>query len=406
MGRPMYGQVVVGPPGSGKTTYCNGLQQYMRILGRNAWVINLDPANERISALQPPNLPAKTQPHKEDDRILPYETIFDVCEEVINITSVMKDTGLGPNGGLVYCMEYLETHVDEVVDLIQKRLASGPKSKNDPKNQRFSSTENSPDADSNYYLLLDLPGQVELYTHSTCVQNLLHKLMRVLDLRLAAVQLIDAHYCADASKFLSAALLGTTTLLRLELPTVSVLSKVDLLMGNHVGLNEEDNEGGGDDNHHALDFQLEYYTECHDLDRLLPFLDQSLKQETALGGVTDNEEDELAVADDVAYQTARRNRQSSKLQRKYNKLYQSLAEVVEDFGLLQFSTLDISNAASVGRVLAKVDKCNGYMFVQGTTMEADMFQCAVQQDSEYDALSEVKERLHQPRSINPGKSKN
>ena len=42
----LYGQVVAGPPGSGKTTYCTGMQEYLRLLGRNAWCINLDPANE------------------------------------------------------------------------------------------------------------------------------------------------------------------------------------------------------------------------------------------------------------------------------------------------------------------------------------------------------------------------
>ena len=41
-----YGQVIVGPPGSGKTTYCNGMQQYLRLIGRECFVVNLDPANE------------------------------------------------------------------------------------------------------------------------------------------------------------------------------------------------------------------------------------------------------------------------------------------------------------------------------------------------------------------------
>lgn len=40
-----FGQVVVGPPGSGKTTYCLGMHQYMKAIGRDAAVINLDPAN-------------------------------------------------------------------------------------------------------------------------------------------------------------------------------------------------------------------------------------------------------------------------------------------------------------------------------------------------------------------------
>jgi predicted PilT family ATPase len=28
-----FGQLVVGPPGSGKTTYCNGMQHYLTLSG-------------------------------------------------------------------------------------------------------------------------------------------------------------------------------------------------------------------------------------------------------------------------------------------------------------------------------------------------------------------------------------
>ena len=44
-----YGQVVLGPPGSGKTTYCCTLQNYFGIIGRDCIVVNLDPANDNIS---------------------------------------------------------------------------------------------------------------------------------------------------------------------------------------------------------------------------------------------------------------------------------------------------------------------------------------------------------------------
>ena len=323
--RPIYGQVVVGPPGCGKTTFCNGMQQYLRLLGRDAWVLNLDPANEGST-----------------ESPLPYETLFDVCSEVVNLSSVMEKLELGPNGGLIYCMEYLEEHVDVLVDRIRER-------------------------DSTPYLLLDFPGQVELYTHGTSVQMILQTLVKKLDLRLCAVHLVDAMFCGDATKFLSAALVSTTTMLRLELPAVNVLSKVDLLAGQ------------------SLPFQLDYYTECQDLSRLVPFLD----------GHADDDEEEDGIFDDPDYQRVRQRVRQSAFYRKHERLHEALAEVVEDFGLLSFVPLDISDAESVGRVLAKIDKCNGFVYTGTEGQQHDLFQCAVQSEttSQYESIADIQERL-------------
>ena len=41
-----FGQLVIGPPGSGKTTYCDGMAQFLRKLGRPVAIVNLDPAND------------------------------------------------------------------------------------------------------------------------------------------------------------------------------------------------------------------------------------------------------------------------------------------------------------------------------------------------------------------------
>ncbi|KAF8024643.1 hypothetical protein BT93_F1730 [Corymbia citriodora subsp. variegata] len=72
----VFGQVVIGPPGSGKTTYCNGMSQFLQFIGRKVAVINLDPAND----------------------MLPYECAVNI-EELIKLSDVMMEHSLGPNGG-------------------------------------------------------------------------------------------------------------------------------------------------------------------------------------------------------------------------------------------------------------------------------------------------------------------
>jgi len=350
----LYGQIVVGPPGAGKTTYCNGMQQYLRLIGRETLVVNLDPANELLSSSTQDSKcnPENVEVHKdnEEDKFLPYETILDVCEDVVNLSSVMEQLKLGPNGGLMYCMEYIEKHLDHIVKLIQERLPP-----------------------SGAYLLLDLPGQVELYTHCTCVQNIVTRLQKQLDLRLCAVQLVDAHYCTDATKFISAALLSTTSMLRLELPTINILSKIDLI--NQYG---------------TLPYNLDFFTECQDLNRLVSYIDV---------GTNDCEED-LAYADDTDYQAARARTKNSAFYKRHAKLHSQLCEVVEDFSLLKFLPLNISDAESVGRVVARIDKCNGYVFIASQNSDQsskgdvnDVFKCAMQMDNGwgYEQMTDVHE---------------
>lgn len=71
-----YGQLVVGPPGSGKSTYCSGMQQLLNALKRRHIVVNLDPMND----------------------LLPYECAIDVME-LVSGAEVMRSHNLGPNGG-------------------------------------------------------------------------------------------------------------------------------------------------------------------------------------------------------------------------------------------------------------------------------------------------------------------
>jgi len=190
------------------------------------------------------------------------------------------------------------------------------------------------------------------------------------------------------------------------LPAVSLLSKIDLLA-----------------NYGPLPFSLEFFTECQDLDRLIPYLQQqgnflSTDQEEEdydfqIGSSTDSKDfyGGNDYVDDPDYQRARNIKKSSPFFRKHERLHKAMAEVVGDFGLLSFLPLDISSAESVGRVLARIDKCNGYIFtnsnraaqVQGgsTGTTEDLFQCAVQSEpSSYECIADIQERLSVAREAN------
>ncbi|KAK7043884.1 hypothetical protein VNI00_008050 [Paramarasmius palmivorus] len=211
-----FGEVVCGSPGSGKSTYCYGKHQLFSALNRPITIVNLDPANENI----------------------PYPCAIDISS-LITLKDVMEEHGLGPNGGMLYCLEYLEVNYDWLEDRLK---------------------ELGPDA----YVLFDLPGQVELSTNHDSVKRIVQKLTKS-GFRLAAVHLCDAHYVTDASKYISVLLLSLRTMLHLELPHINVLSKVDLLK-----------------QYGELDFNLDFYTEVQDLSYLENALSASSPRFAAL----------------------------------------------------------------------------------------------------------------------------
>lgn len=65
----------------------------------------------------------------------------------------MDKHGLGPNGGLLYCMEYLEVNFD----WLERRLK---------------------ELGDNAYVLFDLPGQVELSTNHESIKRIVKRLTK------------------------------------------------------------------------------------------------------------------------------------------------------------------------------------------------------------------------------------
>ncbi|KAI9164401.1 hypothetical protein H9P43_008252 [Blastocladiella emersonii ATCC 22665] len=222
-----FGQVVIGPPGSGKTEYSHTMHRVLNELGRKTVVVNLDPANEHLS----------------------YECAVNLAD-LIRLEDAMDSFGLGPNGGIVYCMEYLLANVDWLLEQL------------------------APYRDD--YLIFDFPGQVELYSHHTAVKDLLHHLNKD-GHRLCVVQLVDAHHCTDVAKYISVVLFALQSMFQLELPQVNVLSKVDLTTA-----------------YGHLNRRLGYYADAQDLASLAEDLDRDprlrrfARLNHALGDVLDD----------------------------------------------------------------------------------------------------------------------
>ncbi|EOD22059.1 hypothetical protein EMIHUDRAFT_74692 [Emiliania huxleyi CCMP1516] len=271
----VFGQVVIGPPGSGKSTYCEGMRQYLEAAGRSVSVVNLDPAND----------------------LLPYEPAADI-RELVSVEGAASACGLGPNGALVYCLEYLEANLDWLEGALSR-------------------------AGSASYVLLDLPGQVELYTHYPVVRNVLQGLQRR-GHRLCCVHL--AHHCSDAEKFLSVLLVTLSTMVQLEMPQVNLLSKLDLVEAwriQHVG---------------PLPFNLDFYTDV--------------------------------------LEPARKRRGLEGFAARHLKLSAAICELVEDFGLVGFGAVAVDDSETMARALRSIDKANGYCFGATEGAPAGVFGCA------------------------------
>lgn len=174
----------IGTAGSGKSTLTASMQQWCKDRGLDAIIVNLDPGAEN----------------------LPYEPDVDI-RDWISLREVMEANKLGPNGAQIACADMIALNTEDVKQSI-----------------------NSFKAD---YILLDTPGQLELFVFREAGKYTVKFLSPEKSM---ICYLLDPLLAKTASGFVSQLLLAITTNFRLNQPQINILSKADLLSKKHQAL--------------------------------------------------------------------------------------------------------------------------------------------------------------------------
>nr|UXY88268.1 ATP-binding protein [Cryptomonas curvata] len=180
----MYGQLVLGSPGSGKTSFCFAMKQIIYSAEDFPLFINLDPGN-KISLSD-----------------------FDInIQELINSDEIIPELNIGPNGSLLYSIEYFEKNSDWFESKFKYFLNNVRR----------------------YHFLFDFPGQIELFTHHLSIRNFIKKILSI-NIKLVGLTLTDSFFFKDKSSRNSLLLVCIIIMLNIELPHIHLLSKSDLFL--------------------------------------------------------------------------------------------------------------------------------------------------------------------------------
>ncbi|NWQ80784.1 GPN3 GTPase, partial [Columbina picui] len=185
---PRYAQLVMGPAGSGKSTYCATMVQHCEALGRAVQVVNLDPAAELFSypvmaGERPPGTPR--QPPGLNPPAL--------CG-----VPALQRKGKGPGGP-----------GDSRVSMSQHWALVARKA-----NGTWGGLEGG--------------GQIELYTHLPVMKQLVEQLQQW-EFRVCGVFLVDSQFMVESFKFISGILAALSAMISLEIPQINIMTKMDLL---------------------------------------------------------------------------------------------------------------------------------------------------------------------------------
>lgn len=171
--------IVVGMAGSGKTTFMRQLVGHSHVSNLRGYVINLDPAVAT----------------------LPFAANIDI-RDTVKYKEVMKQFNLGPNGGILTSLNLFATKFDEVISVVERR------------------------ADQLDYVLVDTPGQIEIFTWSASGAIITEAFASTFPTVIAYV--VDTPRSSNPTTFMSNMLYACSILYKTRLPLVLAFNKTDV----------------------------------------------------------------------------------------------------------------------------------------------------------------------------------
>ncbi|AWP01116.1 putative GPN-loop GTPase 1 [Scophthalmus maximus] len=166
--------------GSGKTTFVQRLTAHLHNRKTPPYVINLDPAVHEV----------------------PFPANIDI-RDTVNYKEVMKQYGLGPNGGIVTSLNLFATRFDQVMHFIEKKQ----------QNHR--------------YVLIDTPGQIEVFTWSASGTIITEALASTFPC--VVIYVMDTSRSVNPVTFMSNMLYACSILYKTKLPFIVAMNKTDII---------------------------------------------------------------------------------------------------------------------------------------------------------------------------------
>lgn len=143
-------------------------------------------------------------------RTVPFDSNIDIRDS-INYKEVMREYNLGPNGGILTSLNMFATKIDQIIGLLEKRTA--PKSE-------------TPNAKPIRNIIVDTPGQIEVFVWSASGSILLDSLASSFPTVIAYI--IDTPRTSSTSTFMSNMLYACSILYKTKLPMILVFNKTDV----------------------------------------------------------------------------------------------------------------------------------------------------------------------------------